>query len=155
MLYEYQQPGYLISTDKSKLQTAAIHQWLSTESYWAKNIPLSLVEKYIRFSYCFGVYAVSENKAPEQIGFARLITDHATFAYLADVYILPSHQKKGLSKWLMECIISNPELQGLRRWMLATRDAHGLYRQYGFEPLDHPDRIMQITNPGIYDSPAS
>lgn len=127
----------LISTDKTKLDVALIHHYLCTESYWAKNIPIALVEKSIAGSFCFGIY-----HQEAQVGFARVITDHATFAYLADVFVLESYRGKGLSKWLMETIIGHPELQGLRRWLLATRDAHGLYAQYGFVPLDKPERIM-------------
>ncbi len=127
----------LISTDKTKLDVALIHHYLCMESYWAKNIPIALVEKSIAGSFCFGIY-----HHDAQVGFARVITDHATFAYLADVFVLESYRGKGLSKWLMETIIGHPDLQGLRRWLLATRDAHGLYAQYGFVPLDKPERIM-------------
>lgn len=127
----------LISTDKTKLDVALIHQYLCTESYWAKNIPIAVVEKSIAGSFCFGIYHHAA-----QVGFARVITDHATFAYLADVFVLERYRGKGLSKWLMETIIGHPDLQGLRRWLLATRDAHGLYAQYGFLPLDKPERIM-------------
>ncbi|HMU11272.1 MAG TPA: GNAT family N-acetyltransferase [Ferruginibacter sp.] len=127
----------LISTDKTKLDVTLIHHYLCTESYWAKNIPIALVEKSIAGSFCFGIY-----HHDAQVGFARVITDHATFAYLADVFVLENYRGKGLSKWLMETIMSHPDLQGLRRWLLATRDAHGLYAQYGFVPLDKPERIM-------------
>lgn len=127
----------LISTDKTKLDVALIHHYLCMESYWAKNIPIALVEKSIAGSFCFGIY-----HHDAQVGFARVITDHATFAYLADVFVLESYRGRGLSKWLMETIIGHPDLQGLRRWLLATRDAHGLYAQYGFVPLDKPERIM-------------
>jgi len=129
--------GYEISTDKTRLNLALIHQYLSTASYWAKDIPLELVQISIDGSFCFGLYS---NK--QQIGFARVITDFATFGYLADVFILPEQQGKGLSKLLMEHIMGHPQLQGFRRWMLATRDAHGLYSQFGFVPLPHPERIM-------------
>ncbi len=127
----------IISTDKTKLDVTLIHHYLCHESYWAKNIPVALVEKSIAGSFCFGIYYQDA-----QIGFARVITDHATFAYLADVFVLESYRGKGLSKWLMETITGHPELQGLRRWLLATRDAHGLYAQYGFVPLDKSERIM-------------
>lgn len=130
---------FVISTDKTKLDVAIIHHYLCYESYWAKNIPLPVVEKSIRNSFCFGVYHSSR-----QVGFARVITDHATFAYLADVFILEKYRGRGLSKWLMQTIMEHPELQGLRRWMLATRDAHGLYAQVGFVPLDKPERIMGL-----------
>ncbi len=134
---EAEKNNFLISTDKTKLDIAVIHNYLCNESYWAKNIPIDIVEKSIEGSFCFGVY--NSNK---QIGFARLITDHATFAYLADVFIANEYRGKGLSKMLMKEIMGHPSLQGLRRWMLATRDAHGLYAQFGFVPLDKPERIM-------------
>ena len=121
-----------------------IHAFL-TSSYWAEGISKEIIAKSIAGSLCFGVF--SDEK---QIGFARMITDGATFAYLADVFIDEAHRGKGLSKWLMEVILSHPDLQGLRRLMLATRDAHGLYAQYGFTPLTDPERLMQIVNPGIY-----
>lgn len=138
-IFEAMKDDFSISTDKAKLDVELIHHYLCHESYWAKNIPVQVVEKSIEGSFCFGMY--HQNK---QIGFARVITDHATFAYLADVFILPSHQGKGLSKWLMEAIMNHPDLQGLRRWLLATRDAHGLYAQFGFIPLDKPERIMGL-----------
>jgi GNAT superfamily N-acetyltransferase len=137
--------NYHISDDKSKLDVAFIHHYLSTETYWAVNIPLVVVEQAIAHSICFGVY---EGNTP--IGFARVITDTATFAYLADVFIIPQHRNKGLAKWLMGVIHEHPQLQGLRRWMLATRDAHALYQQFGWEPLPQPERFMQKHNPNIY-----
>ncbi len=136
--YEAYKEDFLISTDKSKLNISVIHHYLSTASYWAKNIPLQKVQRSIEHSFCFGVY-----KNNEQVGFARLITDYSTYAYLADVFIAAQYRGLGLSKWLMQFIITNPEVQGLRRWMLATQDAHGLYTQFGFKPLDKPERIMQ------------
>lgn len=130
--------GYTISTDKSHLDIPLIHQFLSQESYWAQNIPLDVVQRSIDNSLCFGMYY-----GDQQVGFARVITDQATFAYLADVFVLPEHRGLGLSKQLMETISNWPTLQGLRRWMLATRDAHPLYNQFGFAALDQPDLIMQ------------
>jgi GNAT superfamily N-acetyltransferase len=130
---------YTISNDKSRLQLKTIHGYLS-RSYWAENIDFTIVKNSVENSYCFGVY-----KEEEQIGFARLITDYATFAYLADVFILEEHRGKGLSKWLMEIIMSSPELNKLRGWMLKTKDAHGLYRKYGFEKSKFPERIMEYT----------
>ena len=138
-IYEAQKNGFIISTDKTKLDIAVIHCYLDKGSYWAKNIPLKVVKKSIKGSCCFGLY---KNKI--QVGFARVVTDHATFGYIADVFILDEYRGKGLSKWLMEEIIKHPGLQGLRRWMLATRDAHGLYAQFGFLPLDKPERIMGL-----------
>jgi N-acetylglutamate synthase-like GNAT family acetyltransferase len=136
--YEEYKDDFLISTDKSKLNIAVIHHYLSTASYWAKNIPLQKVQRCIEHSFCFGVY-----KNNQQAGFARLITDYTTYAYLADVFILDEYRCMGLSKWLMQFITTNAEVQGLRRWMLATQDAHGLYSQFGFTPPDKPERIMQ------------
>ena len=138
---------YFISTDKTKLQLPLIHKYLSEESYWAKGIPLSTVKRAIENSMCFGIY-----KENEQVGFARVTTDKATFAYLADVFILPAHRGKGLSKMLMEYIITYPELQGLRRWLLGTADAHGLYVKYGFTPLAKPERMMEKHNADVYIS---
>lgn len=128
---------FIISTDKAKLDVELIHHYLCHESYWAKNIPMPVVEKSIEGSFCFGIYHGSR-----QVGFARVITDHASFAYLADVFVIESYRGRGLSKWLMGTIMNHPDLQGLRRWLLATRDAQGLYAQFGFTPLDKPDRIM-------------
>jgi len=138
-------PQLLISTDKTKLDIPLIHNYLSKESYWAQNIPLQIVECSIENSLCFGVYLDDK-----QIGFARIISDYATFAYLADVFILPAYRKKGVSKKLMEFIKEHHSLQGLRRWMLATADAHGLYKQFGFTELAHPERMMEISKVGIY-----
>jgi GNAT superfamily N-acetyltransferase len=140
-IYEVQQNGFCISTNKSKLDIGIIHDYLSKESYWAKNIPYEVVERSIEGSLCFGLYA-TENLVTKQIGFARVISDCATFGYLADVFILESYRGKGLSKWLMKTIMDCPDLQGLRRWLLATKDAHGLYVQFGFSALDKPERIM-------------
>jgi GNAT superfamily N-acetyltransferase len=137
-IYEESNAGFLISTDKGKLDVPVIHHYLSAASYWAKNIPLQKLQRSIEHSFCFGLY-----KDNEQAGFARLVTDYTTFAYLADVFVLDKYRGLGLSKWLMQFITTNPEVQGLRRWMLATRDAHGLYAQFGFSPLDKPERIMQ------------
>lgn len=142
---EFQNGNFLISTDKTKLQLPVIHAFLSQESYWAKNIPLEVLHKAIANSLCFGVY--DEEK---QIGFARVITDCATFAYLADVFILEEYRGRGLSKWLLSCIVAHPELHGLRRWLLATLDAHGLYEQFGFRALKKPERFMELHNPEVY-----
>lgn len=137
-------PGFFISTDNTKLDVRYIHQYLSKESYWAKNIPLATVTKSINGSRCYGIYHLQPGEqAPVQAGFARVITDGATFGYLADVFIDPAHRGKGLGKWLMQNIMQDPELQGFRRWMLATRDAHGLYSQFGFAPLERPERFMR------------
>lgn len=138
--YEVKKDDFLISTDKTLLDIGVIHSYLSKESYWAMNIPREVVVKSVAHSLCFGVYHDGK-----QIGFARLITDQATFAYLADVFILEDHRGKGLSKWLMHSIHAHPELQGLRRWVLGTKDAHGLYEQFGWVRFgeDQLQRFMQ------------
>jgi GNAT superfamily N-acetyltransferase len=134
--------GYLISTDKNLLDFDTIYAYLDQESYWSKGIPVEKLKRAIENSMCFGVYY--DHK---QIGFARVITDKATFGYLADVFILPGHRNLGLSKWLMQTIINHPELQGLRRWSLATADAQGLYSQFGFSVITRPERWMEIFTP--------
>lgn len=131
--------GYVFSDDKQKLDPVAIHHYLSTQSYWAQNIPMEIVKRCIENSLCFGIY-----KDEQQIGFARWITDKATFAWLADVYVEEIHRGQSLSKKLMSLMLFHPDLQGLRRYMLATVDAHGLYAQFGFESIEHPDRLMGI-----------
>jgi GNAT superfamily N-acetyltransferase len=145
--YEVKKENYFISTDNSKLNVDMIHNFLSEESYWAKGIPRAVVEKSIINSLCFGVYCNDE-----QVGFARLVTDKATFAYLGDVFILPKHRGKGLSKFLMQTIHAHPELQNLRRWWLGTKDAHRLYEQFGWIRIteDVAKRFMQKHNPDVY-----
>ncbi len=140
-----QQGDYCISTDKNRLQIPVIHTYLAERSYWAKGIPQSTVERSIENSIAFGVY-----HHDQQIGFCRVTSDLSTFAYLADVFILEEYRGKGLSKWLVSSVLSHPDLQGLRRWLLATYDAHGLYAQYGFEPLDKPENFMQIKQVNPY-----
>lgn len=139
--------GYLLSTDKQKLDIGVVHQYLSSDSYWAAGIPAEVVQRSIDHSLCFGIYYSNE-----QVGFARVVTDRATFAYLADVFILPAHRGKGLSKWMVQFIHDHPELQGLRRWMLGTRDAHALYRQFGWTdiPAELASRFMQRHDPDVY-----
>jgi len=141
---EWTQEDYLLSTDKSKIDIEAVHHFLS-RSYWAENIPLELVQKSIDNSLCFAVY-----HQQRLVGFARVISDFTTFAYLADVFIIPEERGKGLAKWLMSVIMEDPRLHGLRRFTLATRDAHGLYSQFGFTPFDKPDRWMQKHDPDVY-----
>jgi GNAT superfamily N-acetyltransferase len=143
---EWLRDTYTITTDKGKINLGYTHNYLSKESYWAQHIPLDVVRRSIEGSLCFAV--LHEGK---QVGFARVITDEATFAYLCDVFIDPGHRGCGLSKWLMQVIIDYPTLQGLRRFLLATRDAHELYRQYGFTPLTLPDRWMQVHKPDVYN----
>jgi GNAT superfamily N-acetyltransferase len=136
--------SYEFTCDTKRLDIEGIHGFLA-QSYWSPGIPRAVVERAIANSLCFAVF--HQNK---QIGFARVITDKATFAYLADVYILPEHRGMGLSKRLMEHITRHPDLQGLRRMLLATLDAHGLYEKFGFRPLAAPERMMEIHNPHVY-----
>jgi len=141
----WQKDEYTISTDPLRLDIPYIHAWLSGRSYWAEGIPLETVIVAIRGSLCFGVYL-----GDRQIGMARVITDKATFGYLADVFIDEQYRGQGLSKWLMDTILSHPELQGLRNWLLLTKDAHGLYARSGFGPHAYPERIMIKSDPDIY-----
>lgn len=144
MIQEWQRNEYTISTDISRLDLYVIHQFLAS-SYWAQRLPLEVLQRSIQNSFVFGVY-----KGEQQVGFARVVTDYSTFAYLADVFILEPFRGQGLGKWLVETIISHPELQGLRRWLLATKDAHELYRQFGFTELNNPNRFMEKWNPDVY-----
>lgn len=130
---------YEVTTNKSRLDVDLVHQYLSEESYWATKIPRDVFERSIANSMCFAVF-----DAGRQVAFARVITDNAVFAYVADVFVLPEHRGRGVSKLMMSAIREHPQLQGLRRWHLVTRDAHGLYKHYGFEPLRHPERHMEI-----------
>ena len=134
----------LLTTDVARLDVAAVHAYLTT-SYWAEGIPLETLERSLQGSICFGLL-----HGARQVGFARIISDGATFAYLADVYVLEEFRGQDLGKWMMACMKKHPDLQGLRRWMLATRDAHGLYQQYGFQPLAKPERFMEILDPDVY-----
>ena len=144
---EHRRSGFLISTDRGRLNLDMIHTFL-TNSYWAKGIPREVVARSVDHSLCFGMY--DENG--RQIGFARVITDYATIAYLGDVFLLESHRGLGLSKWLMECIVQHPALQNLRRWILLTRDAHNLYSKFGFTPLKSPDSYMELHHSNVYDA---
>jgi GNAT superfamily N-acetyltransferase len=139
---EYRRDEYTISTDKTKLDVGMIHEFLSQNAYWALGRPLSTVEKSIENSLCFGVY-----HGPRQAGFARVVTDYSTFAWLADVFILVPYRGRGLGKWLVECVVSHPELNNLRLFVLSTRDAGELYRRHGgFEKLAEPQRWMARWN---------
>ncbi|MBI3541963.1 MAG: GNAT family N-acetyltransferase [Deltaproteobacteria bacterium] len=146
-MQEWFRNGFTVSTDRAKLDVDAIHAFLSS-SYWAAGIPRATMERSLEGSVCFGVYQTSAGG--RLVGFARVVTDHATFAYLADVFVVESHRGRGLSKWLIECVLACDELQGLRRWMLATRDAQGLYARFGFTPPDEPGRLMQRVDREIY-----
>ncbi len=150
-MFEVQKDDFLISTDKSKLQIDVIHDYLANRSYWAKGIPVEIVQRSIAHSIAFGIYHQQENTLT-QVGFCRVTSDLATFAYLADVFVLEEYRGNGLSKFLVESVLKHPDLQGLRRWVLATWDAHGLYAQFGFEPLDKPEHFMQIKAVNPYGS---
>lgn len=144
-MMEFYQDEFCISTDKSKLDLKMVHRFLSQESYWSKNIPFEKVEKAAANSLTFGVY-----DGEIQIGYARIISDYTSVAYLGDVFISPAYRGKGLSKWLLTIIMSYPELQGLRRWVLLTADAHGLYRQFGWTEIAAPERWMEIHHKDVY-----
>jgi GNAT superfamily N-acetyltransferase len=144
---EWRRDEYTISTDKTRLDIDLIYDFL-TASYWAAGRPVEVIQRSIENSLAFGIYCGNR-----QAGFARVITDYATFAWVADVFILDEFRGQGLSKWLMEVIISHPDLQGFRRWVLATKDAHELYRKYGFEELKHPARWMERHDPKTIERP--
>lgn len=148
MFFEELKKQYTISTDPALLNIEIIHDYISTQSYWGMGRSLAVVKKSIENSLPFGIYINNE-----MIGFARVLTDYATFAWVADVFILKEHRGKGLSKWLMETILVHPELQGFRRWVLATKDAHELYRKFGFQELNKPERWMERPDPNMKESP--
>ena len=139
-------PDYRLSSSAGDMDVDAIHAYL-TRSYWAGGVPYATVAQAVSNSLCFGLF-----QSAAQIGFARVVTDKSTFAYLCDVYVLEAHRGQGLSKWLMETVRAHPDLQGLRRFMLSTKDAHGLYARFGFKPLASPSRMMEILNPDVYRS---
>ncbi|WP_435106674.1 GNAT family N-acetyltransferase [Arhodomonas sp. AD133] len=137
--------GYTISTDATRMDVDLVHAVLA-ESYWAAGIPRDVVARSIEHSLCFGVFT----DAGEQVAFARAVTDYATFAYIGDVFVVAAHQGRGLGKWLMRTVMDDPRLQGLRRMLLATRDAHGLYEPLGFTPLADPEMFMERWDPEVY-----
>jgi GNAT superfamily N-acetyltransferase len=141
---EWRRDPYVISTDPARLDVRAIHAYL-VSSYWAAGIPIETVRRSLEHSVNFSILS-----GAELVGFGRVITDRATFGYLGDVFVLEAHRGRGLSKWLMECIAQHPELQGFRRWVLLTRDAHGLYRQFGYETPSRPERYMERWSPDVY-----
>ena len=149
MFHEWHRNEYTVSTEKGRLDLHMIHDYLTT-SYWAAGIPFATVAHSIEHSLAFGIYT-----RDQQIGFARVITDYATFAYIGDVFVLKAFRGQGLSKWLMEIIMAHPELQGLRRWILLTKDAHGLYKQYGFTSVNAPERYMERFFPDVYNRQAA
>ncbi|MBA3601221.1 MAG: GNAT family N-acetyltransferase [Acidobacteria bacterium] len=142
---EWQNGEFTVSTDHNLLQIEVIHKYLSEESYWAKERTYEQTVRAIKNSLPFAIY-----KGENQVGFARVVTDYATFAYLGDVFILPEYQGNGLGKLLMKAILEHPDLQGFRRWILATKDAHGLYEKFEFSALRHPERWMEKTAPNAY-----
>ncbi len=144
MSADYRRDEFLISTDPAKIDLDVVHAFLA-RAYWSEDIPRAVVEKALAHSLNFGLYA-----GVKQVGLARVITDYATFAYVADVFVLEDFRGRGLGKWLMRTVRDYPELQGLRRWSLATRDAHGLYRQVGFDALRNPERWMEIVDFDVY-----
>ena len=145
---EWQRGEYSISTDRNRLDIRVIHDFISNQSYWAQGRPLETVQRSLDNSLNFGLH---END--RLIGFARIVTDYATFAWIADVFMLPEHRGQGLSKWLMEVIVSHPDLQGFRRWVLATKDAHSLYAGFGFIALHRPERWMERPDPSMQERP--
>src|ERR1700752_4300865 len=146
IVFEKRHGNYLISTDRARLDLNVIHVFL-TNCYWAKGIPREVVARSIEHSLCFGIY----DGSGAQVGFARVVSDFATVAYLGDVFVLESHRGRGLSKWLMQCILQHPALQNLRRWILLTGDAHGLYAQFGFTSVKSPERYMELHRPDVYE----
>ena len=144
MPIEFHRNKFTVSTDPRRLDVKAIHDFL-TRCYWSEGIPRKTVERAVEHSLCFGLF-----DGKQQIGFARVVSVHATYAYLCDVYVLESYRGKGLGAWLMSCVKKHPDLQGLRRFTLLTRDAHGLYRKFGFAAAKHPSRYMEIHNADIY-----
>jgi GNAT superfamily N-acetyltransferase len=145
---EYRFGEFVISTSRERLSLDVIHEFL-TNCYWAKGIPREVVVRSIENALCFGIY----DGEGAQIGFARVISDFATIAYVGDVFVLETHRGRGLGKWLMQCITEHPALQNLRRWILTTRDAHGLYSQFGFTPVKAPERFMELHRSNVYETP--
>jgi GNAT superfamily N-acetyltransferase len=148
MVESWERGDYLISTDRSRLDVELIHRFLSQGTYWAQGRAREVVQRSIENSLPFGIY-----KGNDQVAFARIVTDYATFAWVADVFVLPEHRGQGLSKWLMEVILSHPKLQGFRRWVLATKDAHSLYERFGFIALHRAERWMERPDPNMQESP--
>jgi GNAT superfamily N-acetyltransferase len=145
---EWTRGEYTISCERARLDLEVVHRYISEESYWGRGRAPEVVRRSIENSLPFGVY-----RGAEQVGFARVVTDYATFAWLADVFILEEHRGRGLSKWLMEVVLAHPDLQGFRRWVLATKDAHELYRRFGFRELHRPERWMERPDPKMAESP--
>ncbi len=149
MTSEWHRDGFTVSTDKARLDVELIHRFLAA-TYWARGIPAAVVRRAIDHSLCFGLYENAQ-EGERQVGFARVITDYATFAYLSDVFVLEAYRGRGLGDWLVATILAHPDLQGLRRWSLVTREAHGLYRKHGFTALANPERYMEIADLEVYE----
>jgi GNAT superfamily N-acetyltransferase len=145
---EWRRSEYTISTDNGRLDLKVIHDFIANHSYWGQGRKIETVQRSLDHSLNFGVF-----KNEEQVGFARVVTDFATFAWVADVFILPDYRGLGLAKWLMESILAHPDLQGFRRWVLATKDAHELYRRFGFRELKRPERWMERPDPHLQEAP--
>jgi GNAT superfamily N-acetyltransferase len=146
VVFQRERGGFVVSTDRRRFDLNVIHDFL-TNCYWAKGISRETVARSIEHALCFGVY----DGSGAQVGFARVVSDFATVAYLGDVFVVETHRGRGLSKFMMESIMQHPALQGLRRWILLTRDAHGLYKQFGFTPLASADRYMELHRPEVYE----
>ena len=147
MSHEWTREGFTLSTDPARLDLDMLYAFLSN-SYWGRGLPRDVFERSVRHALCFGIY-----EGARQVGFARVVTDFATVAYLGDVFVLEAWRGRGLSRWLMEVIVAHPQLQGFRRWVLSTRDAHGLYERFGFIPLHRPERWMERPDPNMKESP--
>ena len=145
---EWQRDEYTISTDPKRLDISVIHDFISNQSYWAQGRTVETVQRALDNSLNFGIY-----KTDQQVGFGRVVTDYATFAWIADVFVLPEFRGRGLSKWLVEVMLEHPQLQGFRRWVLATKDAHSLYARFGFIELHRPERWMERPDPNMQESP--
>jgi GNAT superfamily N-acetyltransferase len=148
MADNWQRGEFTISTDNSRLDIPVIHDYVSNQSYWGQGRKLEIVQRALDNSLNFGIY-----KDQQQVGFGRVVTDYATFAWIADVFVSSEFRGQGLSKWLMEVMLAHPRLQGFRRWVLATKDAHDLYARYGFIPLHRPERWMERPDPNMQESP--
>lgn len=142
---DWRKDNYLLTTDASLFDTDTLYHFISDQSYWSRGIPRATFERSLQHSLCFGLF-----QDETQIGFARVVSDFATFAYLGDVFVHQNHRGRGLSKWMIDCVLSHPDLRGLRRWMLATRDAHELYKQFGFTELKAPGKFMEKHDPEVY-----
>ena len=145
---EWQRDEYTISTDPKRLDISVIHDFIANQSYWAQGRAVETVQRALDNSLNFGIY-----KTNQQVGFGRVVTDYATFAWIADVFVLTEHRGHGLSKWLVEVMLAHPQLQGFRRWVLATKDAHSLYARFGFIELHRPERWMERPDPNMQESP--